>query len=46
VCSLQIPRIDCWFDTDNFLYADLRLLILPQRAGKVGTPVGMAFPIR
>jgi hypothetical protein len=26
--------------------AELRLQILPQRAGKVGTPVGMAFAIR
>jgi hypothetical protein len=31
---------------DHFLQGDFSLLILPQRAGKAGTPVGMAFPLR
>jgi hypothetical protein len=26
-------------------HTDLRLLILPQRVGKVGTPVGVALPL-
>jgi len=30
---------------DDFPEADVRLVILPHRAGKVGTPVGMAFSI-